>query len=293
MPSRGRSSRPKRVWAVELALSPAGPRPEHCQADETPIFKPEWFSGVTKIEAGSDEDKEAPNGQDFEETLEQALQRPGHYRVYIPVGHRHPYPSLLVKGSICRNIMLLHSQSLTPTQISKKRGTSEVLGQYSVAEVKEIIDICELLGLDGKAPLGSELEDWENSSIEGWWEESYCEGLRRREPIGREIAGYDWIGLNGQRQRLVLKADAWICASALWYFKRKGETTAAAAAAAAKGGQTRDLQSALDKFSSSNVGTGALLGAVISHPPLTSDRWFHPEVAVPRERFLTSHNIRL
>lgn len=189
MATRGRSSRPKSLWVVELAPSKSGQQTQtkHSQEDETPIFKPEWFSGDPDIETGENEDQKVLGGQEVEETLE----RPDHYLPYVPVADQHPYPSLLVKGSICRYIMLLHSKSLTSIQISKKLGSSEVLGQYSVREVEEIIEVCEFLGLDGKAPLGTELEDWENASIEGWWEESYCEELRRCEPIGPEIAGYD------------------------------------------------------------------------------------------------------
>jgi len=137
MASRGRSTSLKIAAAVELAARKSPQNTQYSQEEETPIFKPEWFSGDPEIETGENEDQEAPSGKDVEDTSG----RPDHYLPYIPVGDQYPYPSLLVKGSVCRYIMLLRSKNLKPISISKTLASQENLGQYSAMEIKGIINI--------------------------------------------------------------------------------------------------------------------------------------------------------
>lgn len=181
---RGRSNRPRRRPTIELTPFGSGNlREAHPHTDNTPIFKPEWFNGDPDIEIVAEEDHYVLRGGTAKPQKLLA------YPAYIQVSDRHSNTSNLVKGSICRYTMVLHSKNLTPAQISKKLGASEALGQYSSEEIQAIITLCESSGLDSKSP--SATESWENASIEGWWEESHCEGLRRCQPVGPEITGYD------------------------------------------------------------------------------------------------------
>lgn len=182
---RGRSNRPRRRTMIELTPSTAGNlREEHHHTTDTPIFKPEWFNGDPDIEIDGEDDHYFLGRKSMDKPQKMLA-----YPPYIRVSDQHSNTPNLVKGSVCRYILVLHSKNLKPAQIAEKLGRSEVLGQYSSDETQAIIRICELSGLDSNSPLAT--ESWETAFIEGWWEESYCEGLRRCQPVGPEITGYD------------------------------------------------------------------------------------------------------
>jgi hypothetical protein len=197
---RGRSNRPRRRPTIELTPAASGIlREELSHANDTPIFKPEWFNGDPDIEIDAEEDHYMLGRKGMDKPQKMVA-----YPPYIRVSDQSSNTSNLVKGSLCRYILLLHSKNLTPAQIAEKLGASEALGQYSAEEIQAIIRMCELSGLDSKSP--STTESWENASIEGWWEESHCEGLRRCQPVGPEVTGYDcdqgwWVNRQNEENR--------------------------------------------------------------------------------------------
>ncbi|KAK5050060.1 hypothetical protein LTR84_004180 [Exophiala bonariae] len=162
---RGRSTTTKEATAAKSSIN------------EVPIFDPVWFSGDPDMEIDTREAIEPPR-------------KMGSYPPYLQARLGKSKIMGLVKGSICQRIMRLYTQEdLDMVEISKALGTSKVDGGLQAADVESIILACEAFGLGSESPL--EAEYWENTSIEGWWERSYCEELSRNEPIGPEVAGYD------------------------------------------------------------------------------------------------------
>lgn len=143
--------------------------------DEIPIFDPAWFSGDPDIET------------DINATIKP--QRMNSYPPYLQVRLGRSKIVGLVKGTICQRIMQLYAEHSDMVEIAKELGPSKADGGLRAADVESIIEACKALGLSHEIPL--EAEDWENESIEGWWEQSFCEELERNEPIGPDVAGYD------------------------------------------------------------------------------------------------------
>ena len=157
-------------------------------------FKDEWFAGIPDIEEDrEDSDAKCPCGRTIEpERSEQRL---------IPVSMKMksfpPYlkiPSIddiLVKGSTCQTTMQLYENDMPITNIAWSLSRRSPAERYSRVEIESIIRTCASLGLCGESQFAT--DGWENEPIEGWWfkEDSYCEALRREQPIGRDVCGYD------------------------------------------------------------------------------------------------------
>ncbi|KAL2423698.1 hypothetical protein ABEF95_005771 [Exophiala dermatitidis] len=162
-------------------------------------FEAEWFSGDPDIEERAGNVKEDSGHNTMDMSADRApmnIQATGHDRK-APVERLCAFPPylavkrMLVKGSTCRAIMQLHDRGLRASTIAREIKATAFIEKYTPEEVRAIIHCCSDLGLAGQTPLAT--ESWENESIEGWWfeEESYCEALRRQEPVDEDICGYD------------------------------------------------------------------------------------------------------
>jgi len=112
----------------------------------------------------------------------------------VPDIHVSPYTEL-VKGTTCKLIMTFFSEGHSIRYIAelvrsqlRRDGVEE--RPYDTDDVKIIVQACKRLGFGSQTPLAC---DFESDAIEGWWlkEDSYCEQLRRQEPISKDVCGTD------------------------------------------------------------------------------------------------------
>ncbi|KIW68059.1 hypothetical protein PV04_04029 [Phialophora macrospora] len=134
------------------------------------------------------------------------------YLPYLRISGREP---ILVKGSTSKLVMQLLEHHIPIPKIAQKLVKQTGTERYTAVEVQSIINTCSLLGLESDSP--SATESWENESIEGWWlkEDSYCENLRREQPVNEDECGYDcdngwWRGRQSAKHR---DWDRWACCS--------------------------------------------------------------------------------
>jgi hypothetical protein len=136
----------------------------------------------------------------------------GSYPPYLRIPGREP---ILVKGSTSRLIMQLLEHDIPIPKIAAKLAKQAPTERYTSIEVRSIIHTCSVLGLEGDSP--SATESWENEAIEGWWlkEDSYCENLRREQPVNEKECGYDcdngwWKARQNAKHR---DWERWACCS--------------------------------------------------------------------------------
>ncbi|KAJ9604553.1 hypothetical protein H2200_010666 [Cladophialophora chaetospira] len=134
------------------------------------------------------------------------------YPPYLLVGDGE---AILVKGSTSQLIMRLLEDGIPVAKIARKLAKKLPTERYSTGEVQSIIRTCALLGLNGQSPFAT--ASWENEAIEGWWlkEDSYCEALRREQPVNEEVCGYNcedgwWTGKQCAKHR---DWERWPCRS--------------------------------------------------------------------------------
>jgi hypothetical protein len=102
--------------------------------------------------------------------------------------------AILVKGTTCRFVMRALEDNVTLLGITTLLAKQLPSERYTSHELRSIVQTCLRYGLHGESPYAT--ASWENEPIEGWWikENSYCETLRREQPIGEDVCGYKCDG---------------------------------------------------------------------------------------------------
>ncbi len=183
------------------------------------VFEEEWFAGDLDIHIQKEVNK-VPRCS-CRQTSKLSDQCSGRDPVIMKTNTYPPYLEIsdseviLVKGSTSRLVMRLLENDIPITRIARQLTKQHRTERYSIGEVRSIIRTCSLLGLNGASP--SATESWENETIEGWWlkEESFCEILRRGQPVNEQVCGYDcdsgwWNNRQGARCR---DWERWPCRS--------------------------------------------------------------------------------
>ena len=212
--SRGRVRRAKCLFGRMVPV-----RTQEIRSEELEVIEEECF--VADLEMDSKSEMNTPTQCSCGHITKPTV--PGSENVSVSL-EKTPFPpylmvcsgeSILVKGSTSQLIMQFLGENIPIAKIPRKLSKKLPTERYSTGEVQSVIRTCALRGLDGESPLAT--ENWENEAIEGWWlkEDSYCEALRREQPVNEEVCGYKcedgwWTGRERANHR---DWDRWPCRS--------------------------------------------------------------------------------
>ena len=191
---RGRTRTTKCLFSKALTTKNQGELIEEFNK-EPQTLKKEWFTGHLDIEEQNEADDtmKCSCGQKNKLTNRSAGTtsigtKLSSYPAYLIIRGTE---AILVKGTTGQLVMQLYEEDVVISKIARKLAKQQAGERYSTDEVRTIIRTCSLHGLTGQTPVAA--KSWENEPIEGWWlkDDSHCEVLRREQPVGKGVTGYD------------------------------------------------------------------------------------------------------